>query len=507
MYDRPTLVFPGISASVFRILCVPRLVSPKHRTQSIPHWLDFDSSEKFPFPIRFHAKKERLVCMLEKEEIHRRLLNDDKMNAQIDHSIWSKQFIKENIRVLVVDDIPSNILFMSQLIETSGGISYVSKNGKEAVAIFEKQYVDVIVMDLNMPVMNGFEATYKIKELAGDNFVPIIICSAYASDQIIAKAQACGADDIMTKPFSLEVFFSKINTMIRLKDFYDKEKAFVQHLQKEIQERKKANARLIEFQKQLEEKVKIKTAQLRQKDLELIEMDRIASINTLAAGMAHEINNPLGFVKSSIDSLKILMDSFFDTKVCQNQNAVDRIERLFVRIEKGIKRISQLIDTLRYLSNVNKSVILPLNINKSIEKTIDLLQISDKNGPKFSTILADLPEIICAGTEINLCLMNVIKNARDAIIEKENGDICITSHYNEKNEQIVICVKDNGAGIPPTTLRRVFDPFYTTRPVGQGTGLGLTLTERILKRYGGNIYLNSQEGQGTTVTIVLPASV
>jgi len=444
--------------------------------------------------------------MLEKEDIHRHLLSDDKMNAFIDHSLWSKQFIKKNIRVLVVDDMEPNVLYMSQLIEINGGKSFVSKNGKEAVSIFEQQYVDVVVMDLHMPEMNGFEATFKIKELAGDNFVPIIICSAYTSDKVIAKAQACGADDIMTKPFSLEVFFSKINTMLRLKEFYDKEKAFVQHLQKEILERKKANARLIEFQKQLEEKVETKTAQLRQKDLELIEMDRIASINTLAAGMAHEINNPLGFVKSSADSLKKLIDSFIVKKECQNQLFVDRIERLFVRIEKGIKRISQLIDTLRYLSNVNKSKIIPVNINKSIEKTIDLFQTSDTKGPKFSTIFADLPKITCSGTEIHLCLMNVIKNARDAILENDNPEICITSQYNEKNEQIVICVKDNGAGMPPKTIRRVFDPFYTTRPVGQGTGLGLTLTERILKRYGGNIYLDSQEGKGTTVTIVLPAS-
>jgi len=442
--------------------------------------------------------------MLEKDDIHRHLLNDDKMNALIDHALWSKQFIKKNIRVLVVDDVAPNLLLMSRLIEINEGTSYEAMNGKEAVAIFQKIKLDIIVMDLHMPEMNGFEATYKIKELAGDNFVPIIICSAYASDQIIAKAQACGADDIMTKPFSFEVFFSKINTMLRLKDFYDKEKAFVQHLKKEIQEREKANDKLIEFQKQLEEKVETKTAQLRQKDLELIEMDRIASINSLAAGMAHEINNPLGFVKSSVDSLKKLIDSFIDKKVCQSQLSVDRIERLFVRIEKGIKRISQLIDTLRYLSNVNKSEIIPVNINKSIEKTIDLFQTSDTKGPKFSTLFADLPKITCAGTEIHLCLMNVIKNARDAVLENDNPEICITSQYNEKKAQIIICVKDNGAGMQPETVRRVFDPFYTTKPVGQGTGLGLTLTERILRRYGGNIYMDSQEGKGTAVNIVLP---
>jgi len=442
--------------------------------------------------------------MLENEEIHRHLLNDDKMDKLIDPVIWSKQFIKKNVRVLLVDDVRQNILLMTKIIEINGGQSYVAKNGKEAVAVFQNNSVDVVLMDLHMPVMNGFEATFKIKALAGNNFVPIIICSAYAKNEIIAKAQACGADDIMNKPFSFDMFFSKINTMLRLKDFYDKEKAFVQRLQKEVQEHKKTNAKLIAFQKQLEEKVETKTTQLRQKDLELIEMDRIASINTLAAGMAHEINNPLGFVKSSVDSLKKWVHSFAGTKECQNQKSSDRIERLFVRINKGINRISQLIDTLRYLSNVNKSEISPLNINKSIEKIIDLFPTSDSKGPKFSTLFADLPEITCAGTEIHLCLMNVIKNARDALLKNDNGEICITSQYNEKNSQIVICVKDNGAGLPPEIARRVFDPFYTTRPVGQGTGLGLTLTERILKRYGGNIYLDSQEGIGTTVTIVLP---
>jgi len=443
--------------------------------------------------------------MTEKDEIQHQLLNDDKMDTLIDHALWSKQFIKKNIRILLVDDVVQNIYFLGKLIEINGGKSYAAKNGKEAVVVFQKNNVDIILMDLHMPVMNGFEATYRIKSLTGDKFIPIIICSAYAKDEIIAKAQACGADDIIEKPVKQDIFFSKINSMIRLKEFYEKEKAYAQHLQKEIAERKKVNTQLIEIQKQLEVKVEQKTAQLRQKDLELLEMDRIASINTLAAGMAHEINNPLGFIKSSVDSLSKLIHSFLDNTDCPDQTFSNRTDKTFVRINKGIKRISKIINALRYFSNVNRTDFAPVDINTSIQETLELLQSNIEKRPCITTKFPNLPKFSCSGVEIHLCLMNVIKNAFDAVLYQENGEICISSQYDEKNAQIVICVEDNGVGMSPETKRRVFDPFYTTKPVGQGTGVGLTLTERILKRYGGNISMDSQKHKGTAVTIVLPA--
>jgi two-component system NtrC family sensor kinase len=442
--------------------------------------------------------------MTENDDIQHQLLNDDKMDTLIDHALWSKHFIKNNIRVLLVDDMVTNIVLLKHLIEINKGTAYLANNGKEAVEVFQKNSVDIILMDLHMPVMNGFEATYKIKALSGDNFTPIVICSAYAQDEIIAKAQACGADDILEKPFSHGVFYSKINSMIRLKEFYDKEKAFAQQLQKEVYARNQANAQLIEFQKQLEDKVEQKTALLRQKDLELLEMDRIASINTLAAGMAHEINNPLGFIKSSVDSLSKLIHSFIDKTDCPDQKFSNRTDTILIRINKGIKRISQIINSLRNISNVNRSYLSNVNLNQSIQDAIELLQSNEEQHPTIITKLSNLPEFNCCGVEIHLCIMNVIKNAIDAVQKKEKGELCITSHYDEKKAQIVICVKDNGEGMSSEIARRAFDPFYTTRPVGQGTGVGLSLTEQIVKRYGGSIFLESQENEGTAVTITLP---
>jgi len=444
--------------------------------------------------------------MPEKIQIQQKLLNDDKLNSLIDHAIWSKQLIKKNIRVLVVDDMPMNLDILAQMIKTRDGKAYVATNGKEAVDFFQKNSVDIVVMDLHMPVMNGFEATYRIKALSGKNFVPIIICTAFASDEILAKAQACGADDIIEKPFSHDVFFSKLNNMIRLKAFYDKEKNLVSQLQKEVLERKNANAQLIEFQKQLEATVEKKTAQLRQKDLALLEMDRIASINTLAAGMAHEINNPLGFIKSSVDALKKLIHLCIEKMDCPVQAFTDKSERIFIRLDRGINRILNIIESLTYLSNINKSDLIPVNINTSIYKSIEMLQCNNTICPEFTTIFSDLPEIRCIASEIHLCLMNVIQNACDAVLGKNNGKICIKTQYDAQNQQIVICVEDNGTGISKDMIRHVFDPFFTTRPVGHGTGVGLTLTERILSRYGGKIYLESEKDKGTTVHIILPAN-
>jgi signal transduction histidine kinase len=443
---------------------------------------------------------KKVFVMVDKNQIQQKLLNDDRLDSLIDHTIWSKQLITKNTRVLIVDDIPMNLDILSQIIKKHGGKAYVATNGKEAIDVFKQNSVDIIIMDLHMPVMNGFEATYRIKALSVENFVPIIICTAFSSDEILSKAQACGADDIIEKPFSHDVFLSKVNNMLRHKAFYDKEKNLVRQLQQEIQKRKEVNAQLIAFQRQLEVTVEKKTAQLRQKDLELLEMDRISSIYTLAAGMAHEINNPLGFIKSSVDALKKMIHS------CQRQTFTDKYERIFIRVDKGINRIINIIESLSYLSNVNKSNLLPVNINKSIQKAIEMIQCRDERIPIFSTSLSELPDITCIASEIHLCLMNVIQNAFDAVLEKNNGEICIKTQFNAQKQQILICVEDNGEGISNDKIRRVFDPFFTTRPVGHGTGVGLTLTERILSRYGGKISLESEEGKGTTVNLILPVS-
>ncbi|ETR68716.1 MAG: response regulator receiver sensor signal transduction histidine kinase [Candidatus Magnetoglobus multicellularis str. Araruama] len=435
------------------------------------------------------------------EKIQHELLHNDKLHSVIDQNLWSSELMYPDAHILVVDDLDLNRKLYVALLKRRNAIVYEAVNGEEAVNIFKERPISLILMDLNMPVKNGFEATYEIKKYSRDSFVPIIICTAYASDDILAKAQACGADDLLKKPVKTDIFITKINTMLRLKEFYTRQQKLSQQLQQEVDERKAANERLIAFQKELEALVEKKTHELRQKDMDLLEMDRITSIYTLAAGMAHEINNPLGFIQSSIDSLNKEINRLLPDTL-EKSGTAQKIDRLIHRAQRGIKRISHLIDSLKYLANINKNDCLPININKSIDETIQLMGSQANDQIEFITDLGHLPEMTCICTEIHLCLMNIIRNAQDAV--DKQGKIYIQTRYDKNNETIAICVEDNGPGISKKHLRQVFDPFFTTKPVGHGTGVGLALSERIVRRHGGKIVLDSQPGRGTSVTIHLP---
>jgi signal transduction histidine kinase len=284
----------------------------------------------------------------------------------------------------------------------------------------------------------------------------------------------------------------------------------------------KEKEELIRFNLELERKVKEKTEELRQKDLQLIEMDRIAGIGTLAAGIAHEINNPLGFVKSSIGSLKKGMDkvlgalSYWDDKPVSEpllkdyedylaqinfEHLTDSLDTKFDRIQRGIERIMKIVNSLRSFSRLDMEAIGKIDINQSIEDAVEILSTQDAKDVEFVREFQKVPVMKCSPKEINQCLLHILKNALDAVENK--GTIKIFTSYNEKEDQIIIRIADNGKGMSPEVVRQALNPFFTTKSVGSGTGIGLSLTERIIKRHGGMINISSKEGEGTAVMITL----
>lgn len=294
--------------------------------------------------------------------------------------------------------------------------------------------------------------------------------------------------------------------------------SYIERLVKEGEE-------LIRFNRELEIKVKEKTEELREKDLQLLEMDRIAGIATLAAGIAHEINNPLSFVKSSIGFVKKSVDKmvgtakYWDDKPLPEALMKDYKEHLtqinfdylsntlgekFDKIKKGIERIMKIVNSLRSFSRVDREDRGQTDINRSIEEAIEILKPQDLENVEFVKDLQEVPLIECFTKEINQCLLHAIKNAIDAVDGK--GIIKITSSYNEKDGLARIKIVDNGKGMSPEVLRQAFTPFFTTKPVGSGTGVGLSLIEKIIKRHGGKIDLSSKEDEGTTLTMDLPVS-
>jgi len=280
---------------------------------------------------------------------------------------------------------------------------------------------------------------------------------------------------------------------------------------------------LLDLNKQLKIKVQQQTNLLREKDIKLLEMDRVTEILTLASGIAHEINNPLSFVKSTVYFIQkgvskfVLLSKFWDDKPLEKSiqdeykslqekmnydYLVKSVDDKFGAIEKGISRISSIVTTLKNFSRVDMDDFGLVNLNESIEAAIGFMKKDIHHNIEIITELNELPMILCSGRDIHQCLLSTIKNAIDAV--DKVGIIKISSNYRESENEVDIVINDNGVGMTPEVLKKAFNPFFTTKPVGSGIGIGLSMVDRIIKRHGGNIYMSSEQGFGTTLTLRIP---
>ncbi len=292
-----------------------------------------------------------------------------------------------------------------------------------------------------------------------------------------------------------------------------------------LMEERRIKERLADRMKieELETLVRERTEELRQKDVQLIEMDRVASVHTLASGIAHEINNPLSFISSSIYSLKTSMAKMLDgIRFWEQHNFTpsmvqkyrdylnqmnigqmsEALNKKFDRLQHGTERILSIVNNLKKYSRVDMPFVEDVNINQTIEDSIKLLGTQEHPEIMFIKKYEDLPLIECCPQDINQSVYNVLKNAVDAI--ENSGQITICTLYDRTYDMIAINISDNGPGMSAETLKRAFNPFFTTKPIGKGTGLGLSIAEVVIKRHGGNITIKSESGQGTVVTITLP---
>ncbi|KWT78219.1 ATP-binding protein [Candidatus Magnetominusculus xianensis] len=295
--------------------------------------------------------------------------------------------------------------------------------------------------------------------------------------------------------------------------------ANIQVVKQLIQEKDK----LLLFSKELEKQVEEKTKMLRKVDLQLIEMDRIAGMGTLAAGISHEINNPLSFLKSGVVFIEKQFAKLTEAAVYWenhpfSQTTVDEyakyidglninsmnasINKKFDMIQRGITRISKIVNSMRSITCLDMDQSGTVDINKSIEEVLEILSTKDSKSIQFIKELNQLPLIDCITKEINQALLHILTNAVDAITH--TGIINIKTSYDDETKTITVHISDNGVGMSPDVLKRVFDPFFTTKDVGAGTGIGLSITEGIIKRHNGKINITSAVGEGTTVVLQFP---
>jgi two-component system NtrC family sensor kinase len=235
-------------------------------------------------------------------------------------------------------------------------------------------------------------------------------------------------------------------------------------------------------------------------DASLMQSSKMAALGKMAAGIAHEVNNPLAVIKEKVGWVKDLLveeDIAKSENFKEFQDAMTKIEN---HVERAKKVIHRLLGFARRMEPVEEKV----DINKILSETIGFLENDAryKNIEIKTNFSEKLPETISDSSQIQQVFLNILNNAVDAI--GKDGEIQIRTNCVLKDKEIVVCISDNGPGIPNEMLQRIFDPFFTTKEVGRGTGLGLAISYSIVEKLGGRIMVASEPGKGATFTIYFP---
>jgi len=282
---------------------------------------------------------------------------------------------------------------------------------------------------------------------------------------------------------------------------------------------------LEEYSKNLEEKVKARTLDLENKNKvlsatmqelketqqQLIIREKLASLGNLVAGVAHEINNPIGAIHSSSDVVDRSLDKISSIlEHCQTREDIDnnpQFKKSIVTINRnnriileGSKRVAHIVKSLKTFARLDEATYQKANIHEGLDSTLELLYHEYKNKAEVVKEFGDIPDIYCYPNELNQVFMNVLSNAIDAI--KDDGMIKVRTFREQEN--ILVEISDNGSGIPPEKINKIFDPGFTTKGVGVGTGLGLSISHNIIKKHHGRILVESKPGEGTVFRIILP---
>jgi two-component system, NtrC family, sensor kinase len=292
----------------------------------------------------------------------------------------------------------------------------------------------------------------------------------------------------------------------------------------DVRNRERAEAVLLRRNMQLSEL----NARLNVVQEHLLQNEKMASIGQLAAGVAHEINNPIGYVHSNIGALEtylndlfLILDAYASTEnvLMIDVAAHTELQRLkaelnldFLRMDipllmaeskEGISRVSKIVQDLKDFSHVNSSQEWKwVDLHQGLNSTLNVVNNEIKYKAEVVKEYGILPEIECLPSEINQVFLNLLVNAAHAIVDAERGIITLRSGCD--NLHVWIEVADTGSGIAPENMKRIFDPFFTTKPIGKGTGLGLSLSYGIVTKHGGSIEVDSKVGIGTTFRVILP---
>jgi signal transduction histidine kinase len=268
-------------------------------------------------------------------------------------------------------------------------------------------------------------------------------------------------------------------------------------------ENAKAFDEIAKLNESLEARVEERTQELRETQTQLMQSEKMSSLGQLVAGVAHELNNPIGFVHANLQ----LLDEFIEKLANASASGTDTervreaITKLLTRSREGTERVKKIVQDLRTFSRMDQAESQMADLHEEIDRTLALMEPRLKNKIKVERHYGDVPEVRCYPGQLNQVFLNLLMNACDAL-EDTGGTIRISSERSDLGVRLEFA--DDGPGIPMHVQSRIFDPFFTTKEVGKGTGLGLSLSHGIVERHGGRFLVHSEPGEGASFVLDLP---
>ncbi len=437
--------------------------------------------------------------------------------------------------ILIVDDNPTNLDVLSTSLKSAGFRIAVALDGETAINQIQYRQPELILLDVMMPGIDGFETCRRLKSDTHTQHIPIIFMTALADTEHKVKGLSLGAVDYITKPFQQDEVLVRVNVHLQNSQFAKALDLKNSQLQKEIIQREQAET----AQRQLTQELEQALSNFQKAQLQLIQNEKMSALGQLVAGVAHEINNPVNFIYGNLnyansyvqDLLQIvrLYQQHCRPAIPELQEAEASIDlnflmndlpKIMASMKVGAERIQQIVVSLRNFSRLDEAKIKPVNIHEGIDSTLMILQSrinanADNLEVKIFKHYSEVPLVECYAGQINQVFMNLLVNALDALEEREKecsveeiqqnpSQISIYTELSSPN-WVTIRIVDNGSGITSNIQQRLFDPFFTTKEVGKGTGLGLSISHQIItERHQGTLSCRSVRGEGSEFTIAIP---
>jgi two-component system, NtrC family, sensor kinase len=425
----------------------------------------------------------------------------------------SVDLLAQEITILVVDDTPTNLQVLFDLLSEQGYRVAIAKNGETALQRLESFQANLILLDVMMPGMDGFETCQRFKANPNTRDIPVIFMTALSDSLDKVKGLRLGAVDYITKPIQHEEVLARIQVHLQLR-----------HATCLLEQRTTELDRVVE--------------NLQKAQLQLIQGEKMSALGQLVAGIAHEINNPINFIHGNLNHATEYIQALLafielyqqqpPAPIAEVQQCAQDLDLEFLRTDLvkllnsmkiGTDRIRDLVVSLRNFSRLDEADCKPVNLHDGIDSTIVILQHRLKAQPNFPAIqiirdYGELPDVECYPSQLNQVFMNLLSNAIDALKSSTTHDPTITIRTSviakslpERTTSgwVTISMADNAGGIPESIQAKLFDPFFTTKPVGKGTGLGLSISHQIItEKHQGKIEFYSTVGQGTEFAVQIP---